>query len=411
MNAKQLKEYFEHPEKMDDAALVSLKQAIQDFPYASSLQVLYMKALQNQDNYQLPSQVKRAAIAVPDRALLREFYESTSKQVKPVAIEFDLDAFKAQKASKQATAKEKVAKAEVKEEQKTTATPEKVEKPVEKLAVKQVEKQTPQKKETAAVKTAAKPKPKPVVPKRDPDSLDHLPESVRNAILRSRALTKGESAPEKKEPVKPAPKPLEINKEQPAPVEEKPTVEAVEVEKQEPAPVEVKPVTKLVEVKEEKQAPAVEPLKVKKEEPIPSKTTEEEKEDLRVMPFSEKASFLEWLNADHEVEVQTIDSSQDFASIEVVEPEEGEDQENEIRRIIRELPKFEVQPKDEKINVFTLEANEEGKFVTETLAEIYFSQGLFGKAINAYEILSLKYPEKSGFFADRIRAIKKEKNS
>ena len=50
-----------------------------------------MKALQNQDNYQLPAQVKRAAIAVPDRALLREFYEASSKQVKPVAIEFDLD--------------------------------------------------------------------------------------------------------------------------------------------------------------------------------------------------------------------------------------------------------------------------------------------------------------------------------
>lgn len=78
MNAKQLKEYFAHPEKIDDVAMVALKQATQDFPYAASLQVLYMKALQNQDNYQLPAQVKRAAIAVPDRALLREFYESSS---------------------------------------------------------------------------------------------------------------------------------------------------------------------------------------------------------------------------------------------------------------------------------------------------------------------------------------------
>ena len=66
---------------------------------------------------------------------------------------------------------------------------------------------------------------------------------------------------------------------------------------------------------------------------------------------------------------------------------------------------------DGKINVFNLEADEEGRFVTETLAEIYFNQRVFDKAIKAYEILSLKYPEKSSFFADRIRAIKKEKNS
>ena len=32
------------------------------------------------------------------------------------------------------------------------------------------------------------------------------------------------------------------------------------------------------------------------------------------MPFSEKASFLEWLNADHQV-VKKIDSTQEFAKI------------------------------------------------------------------------------------------------
>jgi hypothetical protein len=43
------------------------------------------------------------------------------------------------------------------------------------------------------------------------------------------------------------------------------------------------------------------------------------------------------------------------------------------------------------------------------LAEIYLKQALWDKAINAYEVLSLKYPEKSGFFADRIKEIKKHK--
>ena len=44
--------------------------------------------------------------------------------------------------------------------------------------------------------------------------------------------------------------------------------------------------------------------------------------------------------------------------------------------------------------------------MTETLARIYLEQKNYEKAIQAYRILSLKYPEKSGFFADQIQAVK-----
>ena len=43
--------------------------------------------------------------------------------------------------------------------------------------------------------------------------------------------------------------------------------------------------------------------------------------------------------------------------------------------------------------------------MTETLARVYVEQKNFKKAKQAYRILSLKYPEKSGFFADQIRAV------
>ena len=49
--------------------------------------------------------------------------------------------------------------------------------------------------------------------------------------------------------------------------------------------------------------------------------------------------------------------------------------------------------------------------MTETLARIYLDQKKYDKAEKAYQILSLKYPEKSGFFADKIREIKKHKKS
>ena len=46
-------------------------------------------------------------------------------------------------------------------------------------------------------------------------------------------------------------------------------------------------------------------------------------------------------------------------------------------------------------------------YMTETLARIYLEQKNYDKAIQSYKILCLKYPEKSGFFADQIKAVEK----
>ncbi len=43
--------------------------------------------------------------------------------------------------------------------------------------------------------------------------------------------------------------------------------------------------------------------------------------------------------------------------------------------------------------------------MTETLAKVYLEQKKYENAMQAYKILSLKYPEKSGFFADQIKSI------
>ncbi len=49
---------------------------------------------------------------------------------------------------------------------------------------------------------------------------------------------------------------------------------------------------------------------------------------------------------------------------------------------------------------------EDDSIVSETLARIYAMQGNLGKAIKTYEILSLKFPEKSAYFAALIKELK-----
>jgi tetratricopeptide (TPR) repeat protein len=77
-----------------------------------------------------------------------------------------------------------------------------------------------------------------------------------------------------------------------------------------------------------------------------------------------------------------------------------------IDKFIENNPKISPIAKDATVKAIEPIADDNSYLMTETLARVYLEQKKYQRAIQAYEILILKYPEKSSFFANRISDIK-----
>jgi hypothetical protein len=107
---------------------------------------------------------------------------------------------------------------------------------------------------------------------------------------------------------------------------------------------------------------------------------------------AEKYSFLDWFDIISD-DIPKVDEKFDL-----------------IDEFIKNSPKIKINNDYEVRSSFKTDQKIKDELITETLAKIYVNQEKFNKAIKAYEILSLKYPKKSSFFADQINDIKKLKS-
>ena len=76
-----------------------------------------------------------------------------------------------------------------------------------------------------------------------------------------------------------------------------------------------------------------------------------------------------------------------------------------IDKFIQNNPKIAPLEKGKEFAVPVSKNKQDAALMTETLAKVYLEQKKYENAMQAYRILSLKYPEKSGFFADQIKRI------
>jgi hypothetical protein len=168
----------------------------------------------------------------------------------------------------------------------------------------------------------------------------------------------------------------------------------------------------------------LDPKLFKSKDPQVDKTIKEEKEkakeELQIgkpLPFTkqEKHSFSEWLQL---ASLKTIkrepvsfyendsyEGNIDFPlEKEVLKKKKFE----LIDKFIEKNPKIvPTQSTSRKVDIKESVKLDKNELMTETLAKVYLEQKKYKKAIQAYKILSLKYPEKSGFFAARIKAVQK----
>ena len=137
-------------------------------------------------------------------------------------------------------------------------------------------------------------------------------------------------------------------------------------------------------------------------------TAEENLEIGKPLDFSinEKHSFQEWLQISR---IQPIVREKEIGSnsnANVLDEDKKKKLEL-IDKFIEASPKIpQIKQGSESTTNFEPNQTDNSYLMTETLARVYLEQKKYQRAIQAYEILILKYPEKSILLANRISDIK-----
>jgi tetratricopeptide (TPR) repeat protein len=359
LNKSEFISLIEHPETLGKSHVTALKHIAADFPYFQCAQTLLTKALYNEHHYEFEKHLKHTSLMVPDRAVLFRYIHN----LKEVA-----EVYPPPQPAEQYTH--------------PTALPEPVLEILEDIIPVPVEIET-------------KPQEEPIAE----------PEPVEEKIEAAVEIEETAEPPVVEEIIVPEP---EI---------------AVLIEEEEP---EARPEVIVDEVKEE---PVVEA------EPI----IEEPAVEIKVN-VNEIHSFSEWLKLQQEHKIvvdpsqpepETIPEPEIIAEKEEIVPKvtapeppqvEAQEELNDVPqsnvndfesildKFIRENPRIS-RPKAEfynPVNMAKQSIESDDEMVTETLANVYYKQGHYKKAIRAYEKLCLIYPHKMTYFASLIQKIKTE---
>ncbi|MEW6470474.1 MAG: hypothetical protein AB1458_16295 [Bacteroidota bacterium] len=376
MNRQEFISYLASPEKLDESSLASLQRIAEEFPYFQTAHLLLARNLHNTDSIHFNEQLKTAAVYAGDRKVLHKliYKKPEAAGITETEIVHELNTLEP-----------------------VTVQPEQEEprhNPAEEILQKALE-------EIEAIKKRQKELENSIVGHEQETATEHSIPPVKEAESHQEPEVK--PAEEKEQPAEETgaeekkAEETAVQKKEKEDQQEPVVFEEVEKLKKEIKTLDELYVTQAIEssveldiFKAEKELERQEQEEKKKEKELKEKSPAEKK---KKPDLSGRHSFTSWLRSLPE------------AGQLKQEKKEGDDL---IDRFIKEEPR--IKPKKEffsPVNMAKQSVTDNHSLVTETLARIYEKQGAYHKALEAYERLSLLYPEKSAFFAARIEEIRK----
>lgn len=389
MNSKDWYRGLEHPESLGAVEEAWLKQAVEEYPYSAPLHALYARALKNEGHYLAPQALRRAAAVAPDRRALMTWMEGFSVPTSVAEVSTPPAPHPAIPAPSPIGADAEEPKVPELPTVPQTISPEAPYSATKVLPEPQTE-------------SVAKPEASSAA-----SDLSHLPEKVREAILRARSLSAklhGSTTPSV-----------------PAPAVER--QESVASTQQNSAPITFAAVP---EPPVDAQAPEATVPQVSLDRD--DAATPEGAANSALSPFArwlaeqaggapqtEPAEAQELEEALQETAHAPLESDGVVSAPTVPKPmadaliDKFLERQAPVRPAAVPGRGSEVRAPMPDLSASSLGGDP--VFMTETLAQVYVQQGAFDKAVQAYEILRLKYPDKSAIFASLILEIRlKQRN-
>lgn len=417
MNSKQLLEWMQKPGLTGREDGAQLDALLQTYPYFQTAHLLYIKNLHNQGSFLYNNQLKSAAIYVADRKVLYDLIKRKDIEEKTETVVVAQE----ETPTEQVTVIEEKIVSPVKfPEKRFVSNPDEWEAGMlrqlqllhhwrgkEKEEVKPKEEIQPIINEVKIneVKPVESSEEIPVVP----DAKDELntllyvlvepgqSEDIGDAVVEETDIESEVSQEETK---------WEVHELESAATEEelKPEVEVPQDPIQQEILVEA--INSVFELEAEDTLPDISDLKV-----VPQVTEVVEKVESPADPVADigQLSFSAWLNSLKQVEKSESKSEVPEVEVHQQTSASGEDL---IERFIKEEPRIQVKKSGffNPVNMAKKSVQDSDEFITETLARIYAKQGNIPKAIRSYQKLSLKFPEKTAYFAALIEELKRTPN-